>query len=169
MQCPKLKIRNRIYSNVSFLYFTWNFPQRSACLYVNLWKLYAQSIICHQHQPKFAIGRRITIWALKQNGKKVWPMVQYLAFGILTKTCFICIHYVYLTFMIMFLLISVNTIYSNEADFLYDIKWQDTASSVTLFCHFVLALKVFSGCKCCVIPVTNYWMHINCHRFVVLW
>ena len=36
-------------------------------------------------------------------------------------------------------------IYTNEADFRYDIKWQDTIPCVTLFRHFVLGLELLSG------------------------
>ena len=35
-------------------------------------------------------------------------------------------------------------IYTNEADFRYDTKWQDTAPCVTPFYHLVFALKLLS-------------------------
>ena len=55
-----------------------------------------------------------------------------------------------------FRLISINMLYRNEADFLYD-----TASWDTPFCHFVLAFKSlsFDRSKFCLIPATNYWTH----------
>ena len=51
------------------------------------------------------VGRRVTIWTLKQNGRKVCFREQYVAFGVPTKIRFICINQIYSKFGSMFLLI----------------------------------------------------------------
>ena len=72
-------------------------------------------------------------------------MCSILSFAILTKIYLIYINHVYLKFSTMFLLISVNMIYTNEAEFRSDTKWQDTAHWVTPFCHFILLSELLSG------------------------
>ena len=61
----------------------------------------------------------------------------------------------------MFVFISVNMIYSDEAYFLQDRKSLCTAPCATPFCHFILGVKFVScdRCQYCVLPVTNYWRH----------
>ena len=82
LQCRKLKIHSRIYRNVSFFN---TLPKISHKLHgihhcvVNLWKLCVCSIIRYLYHVKIVTGRQITIWALKQNGRKVWLSVEYLA------------------------------------------------------------------------------------------
>ena len=59
----------------------------------------------------------------------------------LTKICFSCINHVYFKFTTSFSLVLVNMLYTNEAGFRQDTKWQDNA----YLCHFVLALGLLSG------------------------
>ena len=44
-----------------------------------------------------------------------------------------------------FLVISLNNIYTSQADFQYNIERQDTTPCVTPFCHLVLLLKSIAG------------------------
>ena len=60
------------YRNVS------NKIQDSHHYIVNIWTFCVCSIIRYCDHAKFAISRRITIWALKHNGRKMWLKVQYL-------------------------------------------------------------------------------------------
>ena len=41
------------------------------------------SLIRYWDPTKFAIGRRLTIWTLKQNAREMWPKVLYL----IIQTC----------------------------------------------------------------------------------
>ena len=71
-----------------------------------------------------------------------------------------------LKFRTRFLLIFKNMIYTNAADFQYDIKWQDTAHWVTPFRHFVLGLKFLSGDQ------SNILLHVsnellNTHKITI--
>ena len=59
----------------------------------------------------------------------------------LTKICFSWINHVYFKFRTSFSLDLVNMLYTNEADFRQDSKWQDNA----YLCHFVLALGLLFG------------------------
>ena len=79
-QCPKLEIHNRMDRNVSFLNTSPKISHSFQCILhymVNLWDFCACSMIRYWHHVKFASGRRIKIWALKQNGRKVWLKLQY--------------------------------------------------------------------------------------------
>ena len=70
--CPKLRLHNRIYRNVSFVNALPKISHSVLDDYhyiVNLCEFWVWSIIRCCHHPKFATGRRITIGALKQNGK----------------------------------------------------------------------------------------------------
>ena len=72
-----------------------------------------------------------------------------------------CINDVYLKFSTGFLLIILNRIYTNEANFRYDTKRLGTAHWATPFHYLVCAFKLLSGDLSifCVMPVTNYWTH----------
>ena len=66
--------------NVTFLNTSPKISHSFQCILhymVNLWDFCACSIIRYWHHVKFATGRRIKIWALKQNGRKVWLKLQY--------------------------------------------------------------------------------------------
>ena len=82
-------------------------------------------------------------------------------FGILTKICFICINHGYLKLMTKFLLISINTIDTNEEDSRKHTNWQELAPSATPFCQSGFTLKLLSDghSKLCVMPTTNQWTH----------
>ena len=83
--------------------------------------------------------------ALKQNVVKVWLKVQYcsiLPFGTLIEICFIFISHDYLKLRTMFLLNSLNMLYTSGAAFRQDTRWQFTAPGVTPFWYFVLALNL---------------------------
>ena len=66
-----------------------------------------------------------------------------------------------LTAQYMFLLISVNIIYTSEADLRYDTRWQDIEPWVTPFCHFVCALKLLSGGRSQISQDATKKIHIN--------
>ena len=74
LQCRKLKIHNRIYRNYHLLSlhpkFFNNFQDIHHCI-VNLRNVCLCTIIRMWYHAKSAISRWITIWALKQNGRKV--------------------------------------------------------------------------------------------------
>ena len=114
LQCPKFKINNRLCRNVWFFYIL--LPKISNSFQgihhdiVNLWTIYEYSIIRCWHHSKYATSHRIILWALKKK-----PRSSH--YGILTKICYIWINQVYIRFRTRFLLISVNIIYTNEADF----------------------------------------------------
>ena len=46
---------------------------------LNVWEISVCLIIRCWFHAKFASGRLMTIWALKQNGRTVWRNMQYLA------------------------------------------------------------------------------------------
>ena len=85
-----------------------------------------------------------------------------LSFGVLAQICSICINQVYSKFRTMFLFISVDMIYTNEADFRYDNKWQNT---ICIDPHLCAILFLRSNCylvtahKNCQMPVMNNWTH----------
>ena len=73
---------NKVYLILSYLilYFSWNFPQLPGypslhCEYMGIGYVFNNSLLKH---AKFATGSPITIWAPKQNCRKVWLKVQYL-------------------------------------------------------------------------------------------
>ena len=80
-QYPKLKTHNRMYRSLSFFN---NSPKISHNFHgihhyiVNLWTFCVYSIIRYWQHAKFATGCRITMWAPKQNGRKVWLKEQHL-------------------------------------------------------------------------------------------
>ena len=95
--------------------------------------------------PKIPCVFKKPFQALKQNVVKVWLKVQYcsiLPFGTLIEICFIFISLDYLNLRTTFLLISLTMLYTNEADFRQDTRWQFTAPWVTPFWHCALALKL---------------------------
>ena len=88
LQCPKLKISNRIYSNLSFpdisLTISHNFQDIPHHI-MNILIFCAQSIIRYWNYSKLSTGRRITILALKQMAERC----RILPFVILAKIRFI--------------------------------------------------------------------------------
>ena len=81
MQCPKLKRHNRVLRNVSFFYTSPKLLPNIQDIHhyiVNVCEFCVSIIILHWHHTKFATGRRITIWAQNQNGKKEWLRVHHL-------------------------------------------------------------------------------------------
>ena len=107
-QCPNLRIYNRIYRNVSFFNSSTKLFHNFQGIYhyiVNLWTFCVYSIIRYWHHAKFVTRCRITIWALKQNGRKVCVISSPV---ILSKIRFICINQNYFKLRNMFILISVH-------------------------------------------------------------
>ena len=81
LQCPKLKIDNRMYRNVSFVKTLSKIShdfQGIDHYIVNLWEYHVCSIVRNWYHTKFTSDRRITSWALIQNGETVWVKMQYL-------------------------------------------------------------------------------------------
>ena len=64
----------------------------------------------------------------------------------------------------MFPLISVNMIYTNEADLRLDNKLQDTITWVTHFWYFVLVLKLLSGDRSQILRIASNEL-LNTHKF----
>ena len=93
------KSQIHLHFKINFVERFENMVFRGVCHHyiMNLWIMCVYSIIrcCHhsKYHSKFATGRRITIWVLKQNDRKVCSI---LSFGILTKICFIYVCRVYL-------------------------------------------------------------------------
>ena len=139
-------VRNQRYTIVStetyhFKYFAKNFLQLPA---YPSFPCESMKMLCVQ-QIVISICDRIIIWVLKQNDRKVRLKVQYLVIWYLTEICFICINHICLKFRTRFLWISMNMIYTNEAEFRWGIKRQTTAPWVTLICHLVSTLKLLSS------------------------
>ena len=115
------KQRNKgIYRNVSFFKTSPKLSYTFQGIHhyiVKLWNYCAYSIIHCWHNANLATGCRKTIWALNQNGTKVWVKVQYFVILYHNIICFICINHVYLKLKTKALLISLNTIYTCKADF----------------------------------------------------
>ena len=91
---------DKIYWSVHFLILHIKFPQFPVdpplhCVSMNI---FVYSKVCYWHHANFAIDRRITIRALKQNGSRCDSRCSILSFGIITKICFLCINNVYLKF-----------------------------------------------------------------------
>ena len=80
LQCPKLKMHNRIYRNVSFLILRFKCPSTSgyASLHCESMDILCVLNISLLASSKIGDGRRISNWALKQNGRKVKLKMQYL-------------------------------------------------------------------------------------------
>ena len=75
LQCLKLKIHGRIYSNASFLNTLLKTSHTFQGIHhyiVNLGKLCVYLIIHCWHHAKFATGCWTTIWVLKQIERRVW-------------------------------------------------------------------------------------------------
>ena len=148
-QWQKLKI-HRCTGMCHFLVLHLTFPTTSEVSIFTLW-IYGKfvsikhSLSGYWHHAKFATGHRMIIRALKQNGRNVWLNVQHFVIWYpnenLLRSCKPCL----LQIRTRLILILVNTIYTNEADFRYDANWQDTAPWVTPFCYFHLTLKLLSG------------------------
>ena len=82
LQCPKLKIHKKCirvsFFNISPI-ISHNFHGIHHYI-VDLWTSCVYSIFRYWHHAKFATGYRITtMWAPKQNGRKVWLKEQHLA------------------------------------------------------------------------------------------
>ena len=79
--CPKLKLNNRIYRNVSIFNTSTKISHSFQGFHRDIVNLLEFGVSCNTllSSPKFAIGRPISIWELKQSGRKEWCKVQYLA------------------------------------------------------------------------------------------
>ena len=113
LQCPKLKIHNRIGTNVSFLILSLKFPTTSNVIHhylVNLWEfcVYFLSASCR-------ICDRITIWVLKQTAERCESICSILSFGVLSKICFISVNHAYWNWEKNSSNLSVNMISTNGA------------------------------------------------------
>ena len=98
------------------------------------------------HHAKFATGRRIIIWGLKENGRNVWLKVQYLTHLVSYRKSASFV-YTMFTEIKRNIVLSFNKtwfIYLNEAVFRYATKWQNTVPWVTPVSHFDLEPKLFS-------------------------
>ena len=80
LQYPKLKLYNTIYRNMPYfdtwLKMTHNFQNIHHCI-AHVWEFCMHSMIRYWHHAQCGIGRQISIWALKQNGRTVWLKVSY--------------------------------------------------------------------------------------------
>ena len=83
LQCPKVKIHNKIFRNMSFLILFLKSPTTSkvSTIILRIYKKCVYSVIHNWHDANFTTVRRITILVLKQNGRKVLLKVQYLVIG----------------------------------------------------------------------------------------
>ena len=145
--CRK-KIYIGIYRNVSFLIFRLKFPTASM-VYNTTWWIYENSVCIQYFATDITQNLR---WV---DGKKYGCKIKLadrcdsrysiLPFGATKKICFIFINHIYLTHRSGFHFILINMIFTIEADFRLDPKWNNTAPWVTPFCHFVLALRLLSG------------------------
>ena len=91
VQCPKLKLQNKIYSNVSFFITLPNIShslQRIHRYIVNLWEFCGCWVIhhCHRSQDNNFSAKK---W------QHVWLKVSISEFGDILKICFTCMNSVY--------------------------------------------------------------------------
>ena len=87
LQCSKWDKHDKICRSVYFLILHIKFPQLPVDppLHCESMNIFVYSKVCYWHHAKFAIGRRITIWALEQNGSRCDSRCSILSFGIITK------------------------------------------------------------------------------------
>ena len=112
---------------------------------VDLWTSCVYSIFRYWHHAKFATGYRITtMWAPKQNGRKVWLKEQHLAIWHANEDRLHWHQLYLLKCRTRLLLVSVCMTYTNEADFSvgYQMTRYYTLSHAVLP---FLALKLISG------------------------
>ena len=86
-----------------------------------------------------------------------------LPFGAIKKICFIFIKHIYLALRSGFHFISINMIFTIEADFRLDIKWKILHLESHRFAILFWRLDCYpaTGSKFCAILLTNYWAHIT--------